>query len=63
MKNEQLKIVKGKKTCLDCLHCKVSVKSTEECRLCFCSNIGRKAVLNEFCWLNKKLCREFEDMY
>jgi len=54
--------VTEKKNCTDCLHCKVSVKSTENCRLCFCSNIGRKAVVNEFYWLNKTICQKFSDM-
>ena len=54
--------VTEKKNCTDCLYCKVSVKSTEKCRLCFCANIGRKAVVNEFYWLNKTVCQKFSDM-
>jgi len=51
-----------KKTCLDCLHCKVSVKSTRNCRLCFCSKAEKKENHQEFYWLIKKLCDNFFDM-
>jgi hypothetical protein len=51
-----------KKTCVDCLHCKVSNKSTKDCRICFCINIGKKAALNELYWMNKTVCKKFEDM-
>ena len=51
-----------KPNCTDCLHCKVSVNSTEECRLCFCSEIGRKAVIKEFYWRNRTVCYKFENM-
>jgi len=33
------------KTCFDCLHCKVSAKSTEKFRLCFCAETKKKAKL------------------
>ena len=67
MRNEELEMSSNiqlveKPNCTDCLHCKVSVKSTEKCRLCFCSEIGRVAVLNEFYWLNRTVCYKFEDM-
>jgi hypothetical protein len=50
------------KTCLDCLNCKVSAKSTDKCRLCFCSETKKKINRKETYWLTKKLCDEFEDM-
>ena len=62
MRNEELAMSNEKSNCTDCLHCKVSVKSSEECRLCFCSEVGRKAVLQEFYWRNKSVCHNFEDM-
>ena len=50
------------KTCVDCLHCKVSVKSTENCRMCFCAKFGKKAVVSELHWGKKQVCQKFEDM-
>jgi hypothetical protein len=50
------------KTCLDCLHCKVSAKSTENNRLCFCAEKKVKKNKAEFYWLNKRPCNGFEDM-
>ena len=61
MSNEKLEMRK-EKNCVDCLHCKVSVKSTENCRLCFCAEIGRKAVLDVVYWFNKPICLKFNDM-
>jgi len=54
--------MKTKKTCLDCLNCKVSAKSTDKCRLCFCSETKKKINRKETYWLTKKVCDEFEDM-
>jgi len=67
MRNEEMEMSSNiqlveKPNCTDCLYCKVSVKSTEKCRLCFCSEIGRVAVLNEFYWLNRTVCYKFESM-
>ena len=62
MSNEELTRNKKKRKCTDCLYCKVYAKSTEECRQCFCTEIGRKAILNEFYWRNKSVCQKFEDM-
>ena len=50
------------KTCIDCLHCKLSKKSTEKRKLCFCSETKKKITRNEAYWLEKKSCNEFEDM-
>jgi hypothetical protein len=50
------------KTCFDCLHCKVSVKSTDKCRLCFCSENKTKANHKDNYWLSKPLCKLFSDM-
>ena len=51
-----------KGTCLDCLHCKVSAKSTANNRLCFCSETEKKKRHKEPYWLAKKVCQEFEDV-
>jgi len=56
MKNEKIK------TCFDCLHCKVSAKSTDECRLCFCAKTNKKVNHKEHYWLKKPLCKKFDDM-
>jgi len=50
------------KNCCDCLHCKVSARSTKNCRLCFCAENGKKAVLDEVYWFNKAVCGKFNDM-
>jgi len=54
--------MKTKKTCFDCLHCKVSAKSTEKCRLCFCTETKAKTKHKEPYWLKKQVCKKFEDM-
>ena len=54
--------MKKVRTCFDCLHCKVSKKSTEQCRLCFCMKSRVKKVHKEPYWLGKPLCKQFEDM-
>ena len=53
---------KNNKTCCDCLHCKVSAKSTENCLLCFCTETVNKDKHKELYWLNKPLCEKFSDM-
>jgi len=50
------------KTCLDCLYCKVSAKSTAKCRLCFCEKTSEKERHKEPFWLAKKPCDDFENM-
>ena len=50
------------KTCIDCLNCKVSAKSTENQRVCFCAEKKKKTLHKESYWLAKKTCDEFEDM-
>ena len=54
--------MKKKKTCFDCLHCKVSIASTKDYRLCFCSETKKKRKHKDTYWLAKPLCRKFEDM-
>jgi len=54
--------VKRKKTCFDCLNCKVSAKSTEKCRMSFCIKTEKKANHTDNYWLKKKLCCQFDDM-
>ena len=49
-------------TCFDCLYCKVSVKSTANCRLCFCAESLKKAKHKEPYWFTKKVCEKFNDM-
>jgi len=51
-----------KKTCVDCLHCKVSAKSTEKRRLCFCSEKKKKQNHNIVFWVDRKICKKFNDM-
>ena len=53
---------KEKKTCVDCLYCKVSKKTTEKRRLCFCSQAQKMGRHNENYWVAKKPCDEFDDM-
>jgi hypothetical protein len=50
------------RTCLDCLHCKVSVKSTVNNRLCYCSETKKKERHREMFWQAKKVCKQFENM-
>jgi hypothetical protein len=50
------------KTCIDCLHCKVSAKSTANDRLCYCAKEGKQVRHREAFWLGKKVCEEFYGM-
>jgi hypothetical protein len=50
------------KTCLDCLHCKVSVTSTKNSRFCFCSAAKTREDYNYTFWLTHPLCESFNDM-
>jgi hypothetical protein len=50
------------KTCIDCLHCKVSTKSTVNNRLCFCSMSQNREQHKELYWSEKKVCGEFSSM-
>ena len=54
--------MKNQKTCLDCLFCKVSARSTANCRLCFCSQTAKKERHKEPYWQANKVCGKFEDM-
>jgi hypothetical protein len=51
-----------KKTCFDCLHCKVSVKSTEKNKLYYCAETMKKDKHREPYWLSKSVCQNFTDM-
>ena len=52
-----------KKTCLDCLHCKVSASSKNNCRWCFCSASKNQLRYQEIYWQTKrKVCKKFDDM-
>ena len=51
-----------KKTCFDCLHCKVLVKSTENCMFCFCARAEKKVKHEWYYWFAKKVCCKFDDM-
>ena len=53
---------KNAKTCFDCLHCKVSAKSTEKCRLCFCAKTEKRGRHKDPYWLEKKVCKNFYNM-
>jgi len=61
MKNEKLEMNNIKK-CTDCLHCKVSATSHDKSRLCYCDKRKKKEYEAEFYWLNKTVCKNFEDM-
>jgi hypothetical protein len=50
------------RTCLDCLHCKVSAKSTVNNRLCYCGKVENARNHKELYWLVKKICNAFESM-
>jgi hypothetical protein len=54
--------MKTEKTCLDCLHCKVSANSSDKNRLCFCAGTKNKARHKEPFWKVKKVCKRFIDM-
>ena len=54
--------MRKKRTCFDCLHCKVSAKSTEKNRLCFCSETAKKIKHKEPYWQKKRICTLFDDM-
>ena len=60
MSNEQGTMNNGK-NCLDCLHCKVSAK-TKEVRLCFCARTKKKENHREPYWIDKPVCKRFDDM-
>jgi hypothetical protein len=51
-----------KGNCLDCLHCKVSAKSTANNRLCYCGIAENAKNHKEFYWYTKNVCNAFEDM-
>jgi len=48
--------------CIDCLYCKVSVKSRENYRICYCSAINRVQIHKDTYWQKKKVCARFDDM-
>jgi hypothetical protein len=49
-------------TCIDCLHCKVSVKSTADRRLCYCGMAENVKTHKEVYWFVKKPCNAFDGM-
>jgi hypothetical protein len=51
-----------KETCLDCLHCKVSAKSTAHVRLCYCVKAGKGIQRQEPYWSERKVCGAFDSM-
>jgi hypothetical protein len=50
------------KTCIDCLHCKVSAKSTVNNRMCYCSMSQNREQHKELYWSERKVCGEFSNM-
>ena len=62
MSREQRTGIKTKKNCFDCLHCKVSAKSTEDDFLCFCAKSKKRVAHKKPFWLKKSLCKRFDDM-
>jgi hypothetical protein len=61
MKNKIIRM-NNIKNCTDCLHCKVSATSPDNSRLCYCDKRKKKEYEAEFYWLNKTVCKNFEDM-
>jgi hypothetical protein len=53
---------KKERFCGDCLHCKVSARSTKNKRLCFCGNKKSPRNHREQFWLAQKPCKAFVDM-
>ena len=63
MKNEQLEMSNEKKTCLDCLHCKVAANVWKKGMWCFCAVSKNKLRYIEKYWqVKKKVCKKFNDM-
>ena len=56
------KMRQAKESCFNCLYCKVSAKSTKNCRLCFCSKTKDRGRHKEHYWLTKKVCEKFYSM-
>jgi hypothetical protein len=52
----------NRRTCIDCLYCKVSVKSTADKRLCYCGMEETVKTHKEVYWFTKKVCNAFENM-
>jgi len=50
------------KKCTDCLHFKVSVKSTKNCRLCYCAVNDKEDRHKELYWIKRPTCNKFVDM-
>jgi len=62
----EMKIIKvtehSNKKCTDCLNCKVSIISTKQNRLCYCSQAKKKKCFSLTYWVTKKVCKYFNDM-
>jgi hypothetical protein len=50
------------KNCVDCLHCRVSAKSTKNKQMCFCSETKKKKRHKIKHWKEQKVCRKFVDL-
>jgi hypothetical protein len=50
------------RTCIDCLHCKVSIKSTANNRLCYCAKERKETQPQDPFWSERKVCGEFSGM-
>jgi hypothetical protein len=51
-----------KRSCVDCLLCKVSKMSNDKCRLCYCSGKKTRIIHQESYWLKKTVCQKFKGM-
>ena len=51
-----------KKTCVNCLHCKVSRKSLAIKGLCFCEKKKQIKEKQVIYWQKKEVCRLYDDM-
>jgi hypothetical protein len=50
------------KTCINCLHCKVSSLSTKTRRWCYCSEAAETELRRDTYWLTKSVCEKFVNM-
>jgi hypothetical protein len=62
MRNEKREMKTNRKTCFDCLYCKVSGLSTQKCCLCFCSEKKKRIIHQDVYWLKKAVCQKFNSM-
>jgi len=62
MSKAQQSVIAKKISCADCLHCKVTADSAGNRMLCFCSKEKTRQYDLLLFWLNKTVCKKFEDV-